>query len=150
MEAGGFDERLTLSEDYVLAARLHSLGYRFVQHRIHSYIVRDHVGPRLTRHHGRNGYRAQLDAFQAALGVLGEITADERRSIGQAVWVLGRDASREGFASEAKSLFEFARSLNEHGVEVAPVPLKVLYRILPPYRAERVWAALRRTLSTRP
>jgi glycosyltransferase involved in cell wall biosynthesis len=135
-EAGGFDERLTIGEDYVLAVRLHSLGYRFVQQPIAAYVVRDHGGERLSRGYGAAGFRNLLATYREALAVLGLIGSDERRSIGQALWVHGRNASREGFRAEAEALFALAAGLEARGVRVGPAPLQLLYRLVPPYVAE--------------
>jgi glycosyltransferase involved in cell wall biosynthesis len=133
-----FDEAITIGEDYVLAARLHASGWTFVQSPIETYIVRDHDEPRLTRGYGREGFKAQLKTFNAALQALGEPTAAERIAIAQAVWTVARDASRAGCKREAKALFGFATQLGGRSARVGSRPVRLLYDLLPPYLAEQL------------
>jgi hypothetical protein len=136
--AGGFDESIRISEDYVLAARLHSLGWTFVQLPVPSCTVRDHEGERLTRGYGAAGYRSNLHAFATVLKVLEAPTYPERVAISQAVWTLARDASREGIKAEATALFQFASQLGGRSAVVGSRPVQLLYLLAPPYLVERV------------
>jgi len=128
--ADGFDERLRLSEDYELAARLHSQGWQFVRVPGLVYDLNDHTGDRLSRDYSRDYYRAQLLAFET---VASQITHQELLSAQRYAWIMGRDASRLRFREEADALFAFAGS-----ARVGPLPLRLLYKVLHPFTAELV------------
>jgi glycosyltransferase involved in cell wall biosynthesis len=145
-EAGGFDETLSIGEDYELAARLHALGYRFIQYRTPAYIVRDHNEPRLSRRYGAEGFTKLLMTYQTALGILGGISRDEREAVGQALWILGREASRGGVKAEAGSFFDLAEKLGGDHAKMGAAPIKLLYRFMSPYYAERILMLSKRLL----
>ena len=148
-DAGGFDEAIPIGEDYVLAAKLHSLGYTFIHFPIPAYIVRDHRGLRLSRRYGAKGFSNQLAAFQVAIGILAEISLEERRAIGEALWILGREASRQGYREQASAIFSEAERQGGHEIRVGSRAMNLLYRLLSPYQAERVAEVGKRALRKR-
>jgi glycosyltransferase involved in cell wall biosynthesis len=138
----GFDETLTISEDYELAARLHARGYAFHLTGIPAYEIGGHSGPRLTRELGKAGHRGQLKAARAAARHLS--TDAERRAAARLIWTFGRDASRDRRPAEADALFDLALKLGGTKARVGKPPLGLLYRFLAPYTAELAIEGLKR------
>jgi glycosyltransferase involved in cell wall biosynthesis len=141
-EALAFDESLSISEDYELAARLHLQGYSFVGFPILCYEAVDHSGPRLSRALGRKGHAAQLRAMQKATACLNR--PSERLAAARLIWTLGRDAGRDRCPVEANALFGLASSLAGVEARVGTPPLRFLYRFLAPYTAELAIEGLKR------
>ena len=141
--AGGFNEKLSIGEDYELAARLHVLKYVFVQEPIVAYVLCDHEGERLSRNYGAAGLRKQIATFSAVRDVLVGASKDERISVGRAIWCLGREASRMELKPEAEQLFAMATAIATIQAHVGPLPLRLLYRGLPAYSSERMFEALK-------
>lgn len=135
-DVGGFDETLTLGEDYELAARLHGSGHEFVQFSIASCELRDHDGERLSRRYGAPGYEVVLRALRRAAA--SAHSPAERRSLGMFAWTLGRNASRECLRQEAEALFAFAQEIGGATARVGAAPIQLLYNAFPPYTVERL------------
>ena len=138
LECGGFDENLSLSEDYALAAKLHAMGYTFIQQPIDAYVLRDHDGARLSRGYGKRGFEKQLDALRTAQDLIGPAALIERGAMAEIAWNLGRAASREQHRVQAESLFKLGAELSGKTNACAPWPLWLLYRFTSPYQAERL------------
>ena len=151
MQAGGFDPRLSLGEDHHLAVRLHQAGYRFVASDTLVCLVTHHGETRLSRLPARlqaERTLQQWEAVRAALGPELRSGSPEATVLAQRIWIDARDAARGGAEEGASKLFAFARELSPAASAGAPLPLRSLYRLMPPVVAER-WLETVKSLRTR-
>jgi len=145
-EFGGFDENLTISEDYELAIRLAANGVSFVRVPIIVCEVREHEGGRASRGYGAPGYQQQLKALVQSWARWEQrqgANNEDRAAIGRMAWSLGRSASRESFRAEADALFAFANAVGGLSARPAPWIVQVLSMVLSPYHAERLLEAMK-------
>lgn len=144
LDAGGFNERFSIGEDYELAIRLASLGHLFVHVPATVYELCDHGDDRLSRTLGAAGYRNLLHMFSTTWKALRENrrfapTVQEREAMASFIWIQARDASREGLQDEASKLFALASEIGGiMAYDLAPLPLRLLYRLFDAYTAERL------------
>jgi GT2 family glycosyltransferase len=142
VQAGGFSEQLSIGEDQELAIRLARNGLVFQQIDCAVYRVGHQADNRLTR----GDRKLVFDRLLVTLDRLTQLAAtqDERLMIGQNAWSLAREASRHGARAQASDLFEAALKVGGKMAIVAPCALRLLYRFMQPFQAERVLAALKR------
>jgi glycosyltransferase involved in cell wall biosynthesis len=142
--AGGFAEKLDLGEDQELALRLHNAGWRFVRAPRIAYQLLDHAGPRLSRGAEAAKYEKLLALYRQILALAEPLDVDEKTALGRLLWARGRDASRDHHRLQAEELFALADGLAGRDAHIGHRLLRALYRLLPPYRAERLLQRLKR------
>lgn len=135
---GGFDEALSISEDYELVARLAAHGYEFLHLPVIVAEIREHGNPRLSRDFGALGYGRQLTALSRAAQSIGAVSEAGLVGVAKIAWMLARAASRDRCRLEAENLFHFAEDLAGSRAHVGNPALQAAYRVLSPYRAERL------------
>lgn len=146
---GGFDEQVIQIEDHELATRFVRAGYQFVRVPIEVCEVREHSGYRMSRNIGAAGYQLLHRMYSRLWQGFEEdksvsLTAEERGGLGQLVWTAARDAIRLGFAAEAGDLFDLAYRIGGARARMGKLPVRLVYRLLPPLTAERLFIAAKK------
>ncbi len=139
---GGFDEQLMIGEDQELSIRLAKNGLLFRQIDEEVYRVGHRAEHRLTR----GADSIVFDRLFLTVERLIQLAAteNERLMVGRNAWGLAREASRRGCRKQAVALFSVAIKAGGERAVIAPSPLRLLYTLMSPYRAERILAATKR------
>ncbi len=144
---GGFDERLRISEDQELAIRALAAGAKFNRVGVPSVEVREHSSMRLSRSGDARFYDAQITSFSTMWQVIRSFDPPsnqrERSAFAKLIWIVARDASRNGFGVQAQALFALATSVGGAGAIAGSAPVRLLSRVLGGYRTEQVAQVLK-------
>jgi glycosyltransferase involved in cell wall biosynthesis len=138
---GGFNIVLDLGEDQELAIRVVLAGFQFFRIPVIVAEVREHLEPRLSRTGAADLYRRQilvfLDIIRQLHAATPPITQNEARALARTIWIIARNAARNGFEVEAKEIFKIAIDLTG-SIQAAPILLRPLYILMNPIRVEKV------------
>ncbi|SEN62906.1 Glycosyl transferase family 2 [Sphingomonas gellani] len=146
---GGFNPTLSLGEDQELAVRISLAGFQFFRIPFVVAEVREHLEDRLSRTGDADIYRRQVCVANEILRHLcsetSSITQDEILSFARTIWILGRDAARRRFEVESRQLFRISTDI-AGPVQAAPVILRPFYKIVDPYKMEKVLDLIKRVI----
>jgi glycosyltransferase involved in cell wall biosynthesis len=151
LSVGGFDDRFSISEDYELAVRLMLKGFEFFQIQNYCYEIRGREHTRLSR----SLSKGKFEQLHVVMEKVTEIVKSERfpgdrsgnlLAVAQRTWSLGRLAARLDYEKEAHDLFTLARATGGRRAQVGSIPLRFLYRVLDPHKAEATATRIKRFL----
>ena len=140
--AGGYDEGISLGEDYDLNLRMLRCGARFRHIGDLTYQLRVHGGQKLTRSVPRQRYERMFHVFQAAWNVYETDFRNlenylQRVRFAQWVWSVGRVCFRAKFPDLGYRYVELATRISGLEARNGSVPVLFAYLFFPPYLVER-------------
>jgi len=142
LAAGGYDERLSLGEDYDLNLRMLRCGARFRHIGETTYQLRVHGEQKLTRNAPAwryeqmyHNFRAAWNAYEADFCKAGN--RPQRVRLAQWVWSVARTCFRADFRDVGNRYIELATQIAGSEARHGSVPVLLAYRLFSPYPVER-------------
>lgn len=141
---GGFAEDLLMREDYDLFARILLRGHAAIASPVSVFVYRDHSTPgRVSRRRSVEAFQSQHLMFARQIALLrecppGATRDDLTRGLAATIWISARTCLRAGYRTEAKALFDLARSLHTPGMVKGSVVYRALTALAGPMLAEAV------------
>lgn len=143
LTVGGLNPDLRLGEDQELAVRLHLSGRSFIATGTPTTRLRLHDAPRLSDT-ANHDFAEQLLRVWTEVAALCKNAEDydgaARQALARSIWTFARDAARASAGEPASDLFALAQRIEPQVAASGPLPLRLLTRLVGPYRAERVLA----------
>ncbi len=142
LKAGGYDENLSLGEDYDLNFRMLMAGGKFQLIDEHVYDVRLHFGPKLTRNVSGERYSAMCSLFRRTWRTFREEfslpdNCEDRVRLAQWCWSMGRTCYRAEEPEAGDEFVSLAREIAGRDARNGTPVVRALYNFLRPRDVER-------------
>lgn len=148
---GGFDEDLTISEDYDLILRLYRAGYKFFLFDTATGRFREHDDGRMSATSPAYAFEQLHRMYVEHLAVFsasdkGPLSEGEIVAFGQLIWLMGRTATRKGYIAEARSLFALGDEIGGRNAWNGSTLIRFLYNFVDPITCEAIMSAAKRLI----
>lgn len=147
-EAGGYDPRVGLGEDYDLNSRMLSKGARYRRILGVTYQVREHPQVRESKVHSEERlarlhevFTRVVESHQASFASVEAATS--RIKLARWIWSLGRVSARTGHLRLARDYFNLALSVAGRSAYTGSSFSRLLYHFLDPIEVERLLSSLK-------
>lgn len=149
LNVGGFDEALTIREDFDLFVRVLISGASPVLTPEPIGVYRNHVSPgRVSRNVDRDKALSQFQMYKNLLQLLHASPESSRQQLladglAISVWITGRNVLRQGFEDIALGCFELAKRYSAENHVSGRHPYRIINTLFGPLFAERFFEKLK-------